>query len=66
MRKLLEHLENSQTPINVGLVGCGRFGSMAASQIFRTNGMRLSLVCDINTQSAVKNLANAGISISDA
>tara|TARA_B100000686_G_C16736447_1_gene943878 strand:- start:352 stop:1692 length:1341 start_codon:yes stop_codon:yes gene_type:complete len=61
MRKLLEHLENSQTPINVGLVGCGRFGSMAASQIFRTNGMRLSLVCDINTQSAVKNLANAGI-----
>ena len=61
MRKLLEHLENIQNPIKVGLVGCGRFGSMAASQIFRTTGMRLSLVCDINTQSAITNLVNAGI-----
>ena len=61
MRKLLEHLENIQNPIKVGLVGSGRFGSMAASQIFRTTGMRLSLVCDINTQSAINNLVNAGI-----
>ena len=61
MRKLLEHLENIQNPIKVGLVGSGRFGSMAASQIFRTTGMRLSLVCDINTQLAITNLVNAGI-----
>ena len=61
MRKLLENLENTQNPIKVGLIGCGRFGSMAASQIFRTIGMRLDLVCDINTQSAIHNLENAGI-----
>lgn len=61
MRKRLEDLEHSQKPIRVGLIGCGRFGSMAASQIFRTTGMRLSIVCDIDTQSAINNLENAGI-----
>ena len=61
MRKLLENLEHAQNPIKVGLVGCGRFGSMVAAQIFRTTGMRLSLVCDINTQSAIHKLESADI-----
>ena len=57
---LLQEREVSRTPIRVGMVGAGKFATMFMSQIIRTPGMSLDVVCDLNPDRARKNLSTAG------
>lgn len=48
----LAELEAAGTPIQVGLIGAGKFGSMFISQSYRTVGMRLAGVADLSAERA--------------
>ncbi len=49
----LELRESAGRPIRVGLIGAGRFGTTVAAQVGQMAGMRFSLVCDLNPESAM-------------
>lgn len=57
---MLQQRQASSNPIQVGVVGIGKFATMFLSQIIRTPGMKLRAVCDINFESCRKNLSVAG------
>jgi predicted homoserine dehydrogenase-like protein len=57
--KLAER-ERAGSPLRVGLIGAGKFGSMYLSQARRTPGMRLSTVADLDPARARSALANVG------
>ncbi|KAJ5754311.1 saf domain-containing protein [Penicillium manginii] len=57
--KLLQ-LEESGRPIQVGIIGAGKFGSMFISQSHRTTGIRLAGIADLSAQRALDALKKTG------
>lgn len=47
-------------PIQVGLIGAGKFGSMFISQCHNTPGMRLAAIADLDPQRALASLQRTG------
>lgn len=47
-------------PIQVGLIGAGKFGSMFISQCHGTPGMRLAAIADLDPQRALSALKRTG------
>lgn len=56
----LAALETAGKPIQVGLIGAGKFGSMFISQSHLTPGMRLAAVADLDPQRALASLKRTG------
>lgn len=56
----LAALEAAGKPIQVGLIGAGKFGSMFISQSHLTPGMRLAAVADLDPQRALSSLKRTG------
>ena len=56
----LQALEAAGTPLRIGLIGAGKFGSMYLSQIRRTPGVRLTAVADLDESRARAALRNVG------
>lgn len=56
MLKKLMALHESGNPIQVSIIGCGRFGSMMIAQIAKIPGMRVAIACDIITERARKSI----------
>ncbi len=52
--------EANGTPVRVGIIGAGKFATMFMSQIIRTPGMRLAVVCDLDVERAIRNIETAG------
>jgi predicted homoserine dehydrogenase-like protein len=57
--KLVER-ERAGSPLRVGLIGAGKFGSMYLSQARRTPGMRLTTVADLDPARARQALSHVG------
>jgi predicted homoserine dehydrogenase-like protein len=57
--KLVER-ERAGSPLRVGLIGAGKFGSMYLSQARRTPGMRLTTVADLDPARARRALQQVG------
>ena len=57
--KLIER-EAAGRPIQVGLIGAGKFGSMFISQAHGTPGMRLAGIADLSAERAVASLKRSG------
>lgn len=57
--KLAER-EAAGRPIQVGLIGAGKFGSMFISQVHRTAGMRLAGIADLSKDRALAALQRTG------
>lgn len=53
-------LEAAKTPIQIGLIGAGKFGSMFISQSHQTPGMRLAAIADLDPQRALSALKRTG------
>lgn len=53
-------LEAAGTPIQVGLIGAGKFGSMFISQAHRTPGLRLAGIADLSKERAFAALKRTG------
>ncbi|KAJ5706659.1 saf domain-containing protein [Penicillium malachiteum] len=49
----LAQLEATGKPIQVGIIGAGKFGSMYISQSHRTTGVRLACIADLSAQRAL-------------
>ena len=60
MRERLLALEEAKNPIRVGIIGCGRFGSMMIAQIKRAPGMHVAVACDLAGARAESALRQAG------
>lgn len=56
----LAALAAANTPIQVGLIGAGKFGSMFISQCHQTPGMRLAGIADLSTERAFASLERTG------
>ena len=56
----LQALEAAGTPLHVGLIGAGKFGSMYLSQMRRTPGVRLTAVADLDEARARAALRQVG------
>ena len=52
--------EASGTPIQVGIIGAGKFGSMFISQSHRTPGIRLAAIADLSKDRALAALQRTG------
>ena len=50
----------NDTPIRVGMIGAGKFGSMFLAQAIKLPGIHIVTICDINIGQATSNLANIG------
>ena len=57
---LLSQREASGNPVRVGIVGAGKFATMFMSQILRTPGMSLDVVCDLDPDRARNNMVVIG------
>ncbi|KAF2705294.1 putative homoserine dehydrogenase [Pleomassaria siparia CBS 279.74] len=57
----LAALEETGKPINVGLIGAGKFGSMFVSQSHRTVGMRLAAIADLDPKRALASLKRVNV-----
>lgn len=57
--KLAER-EAAGKPINVGIIGAGKFGSMFISQSHRTTGIRLAAIADLSKDRALAALKRTG------
>ncbi|KAH8687020.1 SAF domain-containing protein [Ilyonectria robusta] len=56
----LAALETAGKPIQVGIIGAGKFGSMFISQSFRTTGLRLAGIADLSKDRALASLKRTG------
>ncbi|OAL48535.1 SAF domain-containing protein [Pyrenochaeta sp. DS3sAY3a] len=56
----LAALENDGKPIQVGIIGAGKFGSMYISQSHRTKGVRLAAIADLAPKCALNALKKTG------
>lgn len=56
----LAELEAAGKPIQVGLIGAGKFGSMFISQSHRTTGIRLAGIADLSKDRALASLKRTG------
>ena len=57
--KLVER-EAAGKPIQVGIIGAGKFGSMFISQSHRTTGLRLTCIADLSKDRALAALKRTG------
>jgi predicted homoserine dehydrogenase-like protein len=57
--KLMER-ESTGRPIRIGLIGAGKFGTMFLTQVYRTQGMHLVGLADLNVERARSQLKTAG------
>ena len=57
----LGELERGGNPIGVGVVGAGRFGTLALIQLHRMPGVRITVVADLDTNRALTALERAGV-----
>ncbi len=53
--------ETQGTPVRVGVIGAGRFGTMILCQLATMRGMRPSVVADVSVERGMRALAHAGI-----
>jgi predicted homoserine dehydrogenase-like protein len=60
LHAMLRRRETDGSPLRVGLIGAGKFGSMYLSQVRRTPGVRLTAVADLDPARARTALANVG------
>lgn len=56
----LAALEEAGKPIQIGIIGAGKFGSMFISQSHRTKGMRLAGIADLSKDRALASLKRTG------
>jgi predicted homoserine dehydrogenase-like protein len=56
----LAALEEAGKPIQVGIIGAGKFGSMFISQSHRTTGIRLAGIADLSKDRALAALKRTG------
>ena len=56
----LASLEANGNPIQIGLIGAGKFGSMFISQCHLTPGMRLAGIADLSKDRAIASLERTG------
>ncbi|KAK5070337.1 hypothetical protein LTR64_000007 [Lithohypha guttulata] len=56
----LAQLEASGKPIQVGIIGAGKFGSMYISQAHLTKGVRLAAIADLSRERALASLKRTG------
>lgn len=56
----LAQREASGKPIQVGIIGAGKFGSMFISQSHRTAGLRLAAIADLSKDRALAALDRTG------
>jgi predicted homoserine dehydrogenase-like protein len=60
LHAMLRRRETDGSPLRIGLIGAGKFGSMYLSQVRRTPGVRLTAVADLDPARARTALANVG------
>jgi len=65
LHALLLRRQADGTPLRVGLIGAGKFGSMYLSQVRRTPGARLKAIADLSVARAREALAHVGWSESE-
>ncbi|MGB1356557.1 MAG: Gfo/Idh/MocA family oxidoreductase, partial [Candidatus Puniceispirillaceae bacterium] len=58
-RKLL-HLQETGTPIRVGMIGAGKFGSMFLAQVRKLPGVQIVGIADLSIERARSNLEFIG------
>ncbi|MEM9277155.1 MAG: Gfo/Idh/MocA family oxidoreductase [Pseudomonadota bacterium] len=58
LHSLLLARQSSRTPIRVGVIGAGKFGSMFLSQAIRIPGVHIVGIADLNVEQAKSNLSN--------
>ena len=51
---------DSRTPVRVGLIGAGKFGSMFLSQVPTTPGLRVSAIADLDPKRAMDQCRGVG------
>jgi predicted homoserine dehydrogenase-like protein len=56
----LQERERQKNPIQVGLIGAGKFGAMYLAQIPRTPGVHLVGIADLSPDAARTNLKRVG------
>ena len=64
LHRLLKERESPGTPLRVGLIGAGKFGSMYLSQVRHTPGMRVIAIADLDPTRARQSLRRVGWSVS--
>lgn len=60
LARLLQQRHAAGAPVRVGMIGCGKFGTMFAAQAPRTAGLALAAVADLRPERARANLVAAG------
>ena len=60
LHRLLKERESRGTPLHVGLIGAGKFGSMYLSQVRHTPGMRVTAIADLDPARAREALRRVG------
>ncbi len=60
LHRLLKQREERGTPLRVGLIGAGKFGSMYLSQVRHTPGVRIVAIADLSPQRAREALRTVG------
>ena len=60
LHRLLKERESRGTPLRVGLIGAGKFGSMYLSQVRYTPGMRVTAIADLDPARARLALQRVG------
>ena len=58
--KLLTQRAADDNPVRVGLIGCGKFGTMFLTQALQTTGLHVVGIADLNIKRAQHNLSTAG------
>ena len=56
----LAQLEKDGKPVQVGIIGAGKFGSMYVSQSHRTPGIHLAAIADLSAERALSSLKRTG------
>jgi predicted homoserine dehydrogenase-like protein len=57
----LSQLEDEGTPLKVGLIGAGTFGTQLLAQCAHMKGIRLNVVCDLDQERSYRTFAMSGV-----
>ena len=60
LHKLLTQRAANDNPVRVGLIGCGKFGTMFLTQALQTTGLHVVGIADLDIKRAQHNLSTAG------
>ena len=60
LHRLLKERESRGSPLRIGLIGAGKFGSMFLSQVRHTPGMRVIAIADLDASRARESLRRVG------